>query len=1161
MHRRSCPAHIASASAVAILAAIIIFPCAQLLAQQVIGSPSLAPQQLPASIQTKLDQLQAALQRARVVRDAQAEAKELNTIGDVYFNVSEFPRALDSYQQSMTRASAAKSTPQLAAALNGIANVKREQGKKDEALQGYQQALELASASGDLVDQATALNGQGWLRADVGAWDKAMDLHQQALTLARRAGDDDLQGIILLRIGLAFAALGELDKAKENAQQALAVFRQVGDLEGEANTLGAVAIAYRSLQDNEKALQFGLQALAMYRESGDHRGIAAALRGTGLVFMSLGQTDRALENLKRALEISLETGDSQNEALALMGVGTIYFTSGQTQKAIEAHNRALDIDRAGGDRVGEAGALNAIGNDFVVLGERQKAMDSFNQALPLYRRAGDREGEATTLGNLGLVYGYLGQFEKAIDLSSQAASIELQLSDRNGGANMLNNIGTAYVVLGQSEKALEYFDRALPLYRAVSNPYGAANLLNNIGIAWGKVGEWSKALEPLQQALALDTAIGDRRHQASTLTILGMAYAAHGDSQKALDVLNQALPLDREVGDLQGEAATLDEIGSVYTGVGRNEEGREYLQKALPMAREVNNPYQEAKVLNDLMVNLKSAQPALAIFYGKQSVNLLQEMRGNIQELDKGLQTSFLLSKEDYYHDLADLLIAQGRLPEAQQVLDLLKQQEYSDYTRGNTPNTMSPLTLTPAEQQGADDYQKSTIDVVAIGREWADLRRISTRTPEQEARFKQISDQLQAANSGLNQYYDRLYVLLGAGSNANSKVADVKGEVSALSHILARMPHTVALYTLVGKTRYRVIVITGSTQVAREYAIGEEDLNKKVALFEQALRNRASDPKPAAEDLFNILIGPVKNDLEQAQADTLVWSLDGSLRYVPMAALYDGKQYLVERFRTVTITPVSIQYLSDKPDVSNLTVAAMGISRQYESQLPELKAVVGELDEIVNDPRVNGANGVLPGTVLLNNDFTEKAMEAQFSGDHTVVHIASHFVFKPGDDTNSYLLLADKDKEGQAFHLTVAEFNNNPNLTLNDTNLLTLSACETGMSGSAGNGREVDGLGTSALSKGAKAVISSLWEVNDVSTGQLMGDFYRRWSAGGGNVEKVEALRQAQLDLLLGKVGIRAAGAGRGVETVEANGDPAPPTGFAHPFYWAPFVLMGNWR
>jgi CHAT domain-containing protein len=228
---------------------------------------------------------------------------------------------------------------------------------------------------------------------------------------------------------------------------------------------------------------------------------------------------------------------------------------------------------------------------------------------------------------------------------------------------------------------------------------------------------------------------------------------------------------------------------------------------------------------------------------------------------------------------------------------------------------------------------------------------------------------------------------------------------------------------------------------------------------------------------------------------------------------------------------------------------------------LPALPAVAAELNHVVNDPKVQGANGVLRGTILLNDQFTEKGMENLLGGQHTVVHIASHFVFKPGDDSQSYLLLSGKGEGGAGFHLTVADFRDNQQLALDDTDLLTLSACETGMGGNAGNGREVDGLGTTAQLKGAKAVISSLWSVNDASTGQLMGDFYKRWAEGAGNVPKVEALRQAQLDLLLGGVNHGSDASGRGSALREVGKVTPAIAGYAHPYYWAPFVLMGNWR
>ena len=851
--------------------------------------------------------------------------------------------------------------------------------------------------------------------------------------------------------------------------------------------------------------------------------------------------------------------DKYGQAISLYSLAAALDGTKEYKKALDYFNQAQLLLHAVGDRDGEAATLTNIGAVYSNLGENQKTLDYYNQSLPVYRAVGDRAGEANSRYVVGKVYDALGEKQKALESYELALPILRDTGNRAGEAITLINIGKVYSDLGEKQKALESYNQVLPILRAVGDRAGEARTLSNIGKVYADLGEKQKALDFYTQALPLSRVVGDREGEAATLNNIGAVYSALGEKQKALEYYSQVLPLSRAVGDRAGEAATLNNIGAVYSALGEKQKALEYYTQALPLATAVNDPILESGISYNLMVSQRTPQPALAIFYGKQAVNLLQQVRGNIQGLDKELQKSFLASKNDYYRGLADLLIDQGRLPEAQQALDLLKQQEYSDYVRGGAGDTLSPLTLTPAEERAEADYQKSTAQLVSLGEQWARLKKIATRTPEEEKQFRDLSNQLDAASKGLDAFYARLYVLFGKDSAANKQVADVKGDVSALEDQIAETSHTAALYTMVTADHYRVIVITATATVAREYAITGMELNKKVADFEQVLRNPGQDPKPLAQELYTILIGPVKADLDQAKAETLVWSLDGVLRYVPVAALYDGNQYVVENYNTVTITPASIAHLSEKPDVSNLSAAAMGISHQYEAGLPALPAVAVELGDVVKDANVQRANGALPGTILLDGQFTELAMEKQLDGRPNVVHIASHFVFKPGDDSQSYLLLAGKDEAGAGFHLTVADFRDNKNLALRHTDLLTLSACETGMSGSASNGREVDGLGTMAQLKGARAVISSLWSVNDASTGQLMGDFYKRWVDGAGKVTKVEALREAQLDLLLGRVTAADGADGRGFARAKTGSE--APKGYAHPYYWAPFVLMGNWR
>ncbi|MGB0037204.1 MAG: CHAT domain-containing protein, partial [Candidatus Acidiferrales bacterium] len=167
------------------------------------------------------------------------------------------------------------------------------------------------------------------------------------------------------------------------------------------------------------------------------------------------------------------------------------------------------------------------------------------------------------------------------------------------------------------------------------------------------------------------------------------------------------------------------------------------------------------------------------------------------------------------------------------------------------------------------------------------------------------------------------------------------------------------------------------------------------------------------------------------------------------------------------------------------------------------------------------------------------------------LVHIASHFDFAAGNETDSFLLLGGKDAQGE--RLTLAELRKDPAFNFEDTQLLTLSACNTAVSGAEGDGREVDGLGMLAQQKGARAVVASLWGVYDPSTGLLMQEFYKRWP-NQPDMSKAEALRQSQLALLRAKpVAPNSTDSAGKVASAHSS--------YAHPYYWAPFILIGNWR
>jgi CHAT domain-containing protein len=604
-----------------------------------------------------------------------------------------------------------------------------------------------------------------------------------------------------------------------------------------------------------------------------------------------------------------------------------------------------------------------------------------------------------------------------------------------------------------------------------------------------------------------------------------------GERQEAINLFNQALALRRQTGDRNGEAAALNNLGFVHALLGDRQKALDHLDQALAIFRELQSQDGEGATLHHLTLVWKTfGESQLAIFYGKLAVNVYQAMRANLRPLSKELQQSFLKSKEEIYRELADLLIEEGRLAEAQQVIGLLKEEEYFEFIRRDVqaaPSLPGRAELTAEEVRLLDEYKKLADRVTAIGIEISALEASLDRALEQERRLVELGAQRAAANQLFQKFLDLLARELEKTKQASAieRLRESQDMEQALKEI---DPGAVAIYTLVTEKKYRAIVVTPYSRKAAEYPIKAADLNRKSLEFRAALMNPRVDPRPLGRELYKILVAPFAKDLREARARVLMWSLDGALRYLPVAALHDGEKYLVESYSNIVVTLASPINLKEQapPQWKGL---GMGVSKAQGGFRP-LPAVPEELRAVIRDEADGRATGVLPGRLLLDEQFTEAAMRAALRQQYPLVHIASHFQFHPGNETDSFLLLGDGAR------LTLAEIKLASNLFAG-VDLLALSACNTAMGGEDAEGKEIEGFGALAQRQGAKAVVATLWSVADESTRELMRRFYQLRRAQP-EMTKAEALGQAQLALLRGE------------------SQKAP---YAHPFYWAPFILIGK--
>jgi CHAT domain-containing protein len=970
----------------------------------------------------------------------------------------------------------------------------------------------------------------------------------------------------------------EHQKAIEHYRAAYEIDKELRQAAAGAD-LRNIGKVYSNIGENQKALGYFERALPLHRAVGDRQGEAATLSHIGEVYQDLDQKQKALGYLEQALPLQRAVGDRTGEAETLDDLGEVYDDLDEKQKALGYYEQALALQQAVGDRKGEATTLYGIGDVYDDLDDKRKALEYFERALPIQREVGDRKGEAETLDGFGVVYDERGEEQKALGYYEQALPIRQAVGDRAGEAVTLSHIGDLYANLGDEQKALRYYEQALPIHRAVGDRFDEAVTLRSIGRVYAAPGDKQdkqKALGYYEQALSTQQAVGDRSGEAETLDSIGQAYDKLGDRQKALDCLGQALAIDRELVDRWREAVTLGHIGKVYSNLGERQQALEHYEQALPLHQAVGDRSGEAKTNENLMREWNAlSKPRLAIFYGKQAVNLYQQLRANIRGLPRELQHGYLKTVGGAYRSLADILIAQGRLSEAQEVLGLLKQEEYLEFVRrdpSEAPSRDSRSNSAPIEAEWHRRYAAIADQVVELGRRRGELERKSVRTAEEDAELARLDADLEVAGKAYQGFLAELAKELGTNDSRVYQVKEAQGLMEVVRELGAG---TVVLYTLVGEKSLRIILITPEVEKAGEYPIAKAELTRKVRAFHEALRHPRQDPRPLAQELYRIVVGPIAKDLEQAGAQTLMWSLDGVLRYLPIAALHDGKTYLLERYRSVVFTPASNAHLKDQP-TARWRGVGLGVSRAI-GVFRALPGVPFELRGIFRDERSSA--GVIPGTVLLDEAFTIEAMKTAIRQGVSLVHVASHFHFVPGNETESFLLLGDRDKTKN--HLTLGQVRASANL-FGGVELLTLSACETAVGGEAdgaevegfaveADGAEVEGFAVLAQRQGAKSVLATLWPVDDESTSLLMREFYKLREAPPGTA-KAEALRQAQLALLHGRIRLTSdEAAERGLDLPNARSakpgsrlprftrDPEAP--YAHPYFWAPFILIGNWR
>lgn len=552
-------------------------------------------------------------------------------------------------------------------------------------------------------------------------------------------------------------------------------------------------------------------------------------------------------------------------------------------------------------------------------------------------------------------------------------------------------------------------------------------------------------------------------------------------------------------------------------------------------------------------------RPEAALFFAKVAVNKLQDARKRIADLDPAIRECFVKVHQDRYRYLADIFMGMGRFGEAEHVLAMLKDFETYNYTRDRRREgeAFDRMPLDSAQTAGLAAFDAATAALAQAGAARDRLVALQAKgelTPDQQQELAAATTALGAAQSA---FRTELAALGDAVAGLDARQApDLEAKANRVATIQPRLITTVrrlgkdvaALHAVVLPDRIHWLLTTANFQRSIVVPGDMTALRKDVGAYRQAISDKAVFITDPAGKLYRAAFEPVDKALRAAGIRTVMLSLDDALRYLPFAALHDGKDWLAKRYAFSAFRSID-EVQGGASAGAEWRVAALGAS-QGGAGLSPLPAVPAELDGIV---RADGDPGVLPGVVRLDAAFDRAALGTAMAGGFRVIHIASHFALDPASADKSFLLL------GTGHELPLSEFIKDGRFTAIDVDLLALSACQTGVPRSDQNGAEVESsLAELAQKAGASAVLASLWSVADESTAALMQRFYAIHAQGG--VSKADALRQAQIALMASQGG---AGGDRGAARQPPPGAAQGPavTGYAHPFYWAPFVLLGNWQ
>lgn len=975
------------------------------------------------------------------------------------------------------------------------------QQRYSDTAKALEQALTLYEQQNDPKGMALAAFKLGKAYSKLSRFTDADRALHQAMKLHQELGDQPAIGDDLTQLAFIAAWQSAYDKSLELSNQALAIHQTSGNKKGLADTYRNIGYVYQFTGDNEKATDFTQRSLNIATEIGDKDGQAGSWSNLGAIQWRLSNFDQALEHYQKGLALAMETGNKRTQSHIIGDMALIDWNRGHLSEALESFQRSLALGEEIDDRQGVAINLFNIGSLRSDLEEYGEAQDALQKAMDMAKEIGDRGLESACLDALGQLHRYLGDYDIALDQLQKAAAIAEEIHEKRTLAYELKSLASLYESRGKFTEALASDQKALALYEELKEKRGIAVTSNDLGEMYISLHKYKEALPLYQRALAI------------------------GNELKSSFILD-----DTYLG-----------LGWIYYTSREMKEAEEAFTKSEALARETERPQSIWQALyGRSLVYRETDRKAEAAPLMKEAVDLIEKARNEVPLAEQ--RAGYLEHKLDVYEDLIGLLVAQRNSSGAFEYAQRAKARSFLDLL---TEARINPEgTAAPELQERKKKLLKSL----------GDTQREIENESESDAPDREKIAQLAKKRNQLEADFDNLKIEI---RKQIPRLADLEYQKPLGLEEAQRLTEedSVLLEYFLGNTRSFVFVITRTG--ADVYPLpAQDEIAKRVRGIREALTKPelVYQSSEGSYTKYILLAHELYKDLIAAAASTLkgkqriVIAPDGILNYLPFECLLrKAPPAGNEDFRTLPYLALDfeIQYVPSASVLAaiNANKASATTPNQKDlaafadpSEHPVLTAQAGKL---------RGASGEYPPlpnarlevqqiarlfppanvAVFEGQDASElKVKEAKLE-QYKRLHFASHGVVDEERPEFSALVL--NARGGEDGFLTMREVFD---LRLN-ADLVVLSACSTGL-GQRIRGEGVMGLSRAFLCAGASSVLSSLWNVYDQSTAAFMTAFYTNLKSD--RMSKAAALKRARLALIRSK-------------------------DYSHPYYWAPFVLIGN--